>query len=412
MEKISLFFTVIFLISLFSTADSAVCQPSQDITEGIRYTKIFEKKLEGEGPFSVRAFDLKRNGGKNGIAVCGRKLYIFSPKGTLLTQSLSDEFTNGTKQVRIGKFSKNGFYNSIIATDGENSVKIFDSFGIKLSTIPLSLYEYAFFNKDLDEEGTDELILNGRAYYTKDEGQSWETLWENSEIRYMQDIVDSENEGGFCYNEYCGSIFSVDKNGKVLFHLKPGEYIRCLTAGDFDGNGKKDDVAVPTWDGTIYIYDKFGYNIKTIIMNIDGEIINLDEVMTIAAGKLNLNGSKDEVIVGGRRGLVACDTYGNILWSYIKWAGWNSSHCIYDLFITDLNNDGNTEVIAGKGDKILILSNKGGLLDELTLDGILSRWKYPNSTMDIADINNDGSKEIIAVTDKGMLYVFSLEKEE
>jgi len=393
---------LVFISFLFNKPSHSL--PSDDYpVKNIKYAKIFEKNLEGEAGMTVRAFDLNKNNGRNGIAVCGKKLYIFSPHGTLLFQS-STVFSGGASKMRIAKLSKEGYYDKIVVTG--DSIKVFDRTGICLSMIGSG----AFLTKDLNGDGIDEIIMDGGAYYTKDDGFYWDQLWANGDIRYIQDIQDSAIGGGFCCNQYVGSVFAVDKNGKILFQSEKIPGIRCLASGDLSGSGMKDHIAVPARDGTIYVLGIAGSVIRTIPMSISGQVVDLSEVMSIQCGKLNPDSLTDDIVVGGRRGLVARDSDGNILWSYIKWGGQNSAPGIYDLFIADLNGDGTAEVVAGKGNEIFIFSNRGVLLDKLTIQGALGRWKCTNSTMDIADINNDGYKEIIAVTSEGRLYVFGLAK--
>ncbi|MCM8760903.1 MAG: hypothetical protein NC933_02025, partial [Candidatus Omnitrophica bacterium] len=355
-----------------------------------------------ESALSVSAFDLKKMGNKNAIAVCGRYLYIFSHRGNMLTKSDTPVFMKGTSRVRAARLSEEGYYDSIVAS-GE-TVKVFDRIGVHLSTINAT----AFLNEDLNGDGIDELIVDEGAYYTKDNGMSWRSMWTNDNIKRIQDIAAYGEGEGFCYNQYLGAVYSVSKDGKILFSSKPGYGIRCLAAGDFDGDGRKDDLACPLADGTVYIYEKEGELVNVVSMNLLGEKVDLNEAMTIAAGRLAESSECDDIVVGARRGLVVCSPKGKILWSYIKWAGENSAPPVYNLFLSDLDSDGVTEIIAGKGNEIFIFSVKGRLLDKLTVQGRLDCWRNPNSKMDVADLDNDGFKEIIAVTNEGRLYIFAM----
>ena len=379
----------------------------------IKYSTIFKKRLEGEAwtgaardqsRLTVRAFDLKRNNGKNGIAVCGKKLYIFTGRGTLLTKSNFQIFKDGASRIRIAKLSKDGYDEMLIAS-GDGSVRIFDRLGMQLS----SLGAPGFFSKDLNGDGIDEIIIDGGAYYTKDGGFKWYPLWTNDAIRNMQDIVSSENGNGFCYNRYLGEVTAVDKNGKILFRTKPISKIRCLAVGDFNGDGVEDEVAAPCQSGPTYIFDKAGNIITFVEMKISGEDVDLNEVMTIKAARLYKDSGPDDIVIGGRRGLVAFNARGDILWNYIKWSGGNREPAVYNMFIVDLDGDGNLEVVAGKGNEIFIFSGNGRMLDKITVDGDLSSWQHPNAKMDIADVNGDGSQEILAVTSEGYFYIFGLD---
>lgn len=399
---------LVFASLLFNKLSHSLSDDSNPI-KNIQYVKIFEKKLDGEVGMTVRVFDFKKNNGRNGIAVCGRKFYVFTSRGTLLTKSSSTIFSGGVSKMRIAKLSKDGYYDRIVVAgniDKGDSIKVFDSAGICLFTIGSTF----FLTKDLNGDGSDEIITDGAAYYTKDDGLRWDQLWVNGDIKYIQDIQDSAIGDGFCYNQYLGSVFAVDKNGKILYQTETIKHIRCLASGNLSGSGLKNNIAAPAGDGTIHVFGIAGNGIRAIPMSISGQIIDLNEVMSIQCGKLNLDGLNDDIVLGGRRGLVACDSEGRILWSYIKWAGQNSAPTISELFINDLNGDGNAEVIAGKGNEIFIFSDRGALLDKFAVRGSVGRWQCTNSTMDIADINDDGYKEIIAVTSEGWLYVFGLVK--
>jgi hypothetical protein len=394
----------IVLVLVFAAAVFTDCNNGIG-AQTMKYAAVAAKLLDEESPDASSAlcvFDLKKNNGRNGIAVCGKKLYIFSPRGTLLTKSNASVSTGGTSRIRAARLSKNGYFDSLILAGG--SIQVFDRIG----TFKSSLSGGVFFNHDLDGDGIDELIVNGGAYYTDTDGASWRPLWLNSGIRYMQDVAGFAEAKGFCYNRYLGPISAVDNEGNILFTSKPGPRIRCLTTGCFEKIGKSDSIAVPDEHGTIYVYTRNGGPLMTIEMNIDGKIVDLNEVMTIAAGKLLNENGMDDVVVGGRRGVVACSAQGKVLWSYIKWPGANSASCVYNLFIRDLDGDGTAEVVAGKGNEILIFSNRGRLLDTMKVHGGLDCWQNPNARMDIADINNDGKQEILAVTNKGWFYIFGL----
>jgi hypothetical protein len=203
-------------------------------------------------------------------------------------------------------------------------------------------------------------------------------------------------------------VVSVDKNGKILFRSEPIGGVRCLTTGDFDGAGFKDDIAAPNVGGNIRIFDKARGLVTIIMMKISGEMTDLNEVMAIAAARLSKHSKQDDIVVGGRRGIVACSVSGDILWSYVKWPGKNSSPAVYNLFITDLDGNGLPEVVAGKGSEIFIFANDGTLLDKMAVKGGLDCWKNPGAKMDIADTDNDGKQEIMAVTSEGWFYIFGM----
>ena len=378
-----------------------------------RCVKLFEKQLPGETMLTVRAFDLKHKNNKNAVAVCGKKIYIFSPRGTLLFQNKADIFVLGTWQIRVAKLSKDGYYDNIVVSDGETTAQIFDRMGMKVGSISGKIDN--FYNKDLNNDGCDELIFNGSAYYTQDGGITWDLLWHNRKLTYhMDDIKDWGNEGGLCCNRYSGNpglVFAIDRNGNIIFKNAEiyGGHVRCLVAGNFTGSGIKDNIAVPTATGIVYILSKTGKTIRRFETVINGEAVNMSEPTEILAGKLVEGNITDEIVLSGRRGLAAFDANGKVLWSYFK--GLPGGR-VDDLYLSDLDGDGKNEIIAGKWNVIIILSNEGILIDKVSLTGELSKWKSDRPTVDVADINNDGYPEIMAVTDEGYFYIIGIKKDK
>jgi outer membrane protein assembly factor BamB len=402
MRKLSMFFIVVVALSLSGT----LVVFGQG---GLRYKLLADTSFEGESNLSVKAFDLRRDGTWRGIAVCGKRLYIVGSRGRVLLSSASDHFPEGVNRVRIGKFEENGHYDKIVACGpGNRRVIVFDITGV-----PLSVISGDFFSlMDLTGDGIDEIVLNRQALKTQDGGKTWAVLWRNGDIGNIQDIAVFEGAGGFCYNVYVEGISAVNNNGDILFRTKPGKYIRCIATVDFYGDGNKDQIAVPDVSGTVYMYELSGIPVSTIPVVVDGEIVDLNEVTSIASGRLSKNHSRDSIVIGGRRGIVAFNMDGGVLWSYIRWPGRNAAARIDNLLIEDLNGDGEMEVVAGKGGELFVFSNTGALISRFSLEGGLSSWKHPNAKIDIADVTGDGYKEIIAVTSAGRLYIFEAENKE
>jgi hypothetical protein len=406
MRKLFVFFIMVVALSVWG-------KPPVFAQQCPRYKLLADNLLEGESKLSVKAFDLRRDGARRGIAVCGKRLYIVGSRGNVLFSGRKDQFPEGATRVRIGKFTEKGYYDNIVVFGKKGPrIMIFDRIGILLSTIPAPAYSGSFFLMDLTGDGIDEMVLSGQALKTQDSGMTWSVLWRNKDIKYMQDIAVLEGAGGFCYNVYVEGISAVNNNGDILFRTKPGKYIRCIATVDFYGDGNKDYIAVPDVSGTVYIYGRSGMLVNTIPVVVNDEIIDLNEVTSIASGRLNKNHTRDSIVIGGRRGIVAFDMDGSVLWSYIRWKGRNSASKIENLLIEDLNGDGEMEIVAGKGRELFIFSNTGSLISKFSLKGDLSSWQHPNAKIDIADVTGDGYKEIIAVTNAGRLYVFEAENKE
>jgi Ca2+-binding RTX toxin-like protein len=139
----------------------------------------------------------------------------------------------------------------------------------------------------------------------------------------------------------------------------------------------------------------------------------------IICGRLIGNSNTDQIVVGGEQGIIVYDSKGYKLWDFDAGGHniWEGQHQymrgIYHLFISDLDSDGEAELIAGAGNKIFIFSNRGELIEEIFVGGIIKGFAVSglcdNPSMDIADINNDGFQEIITVTAKGKLYIFGMQ---
>jgi hypothetical protein len=455
-RKLKIFFFVFIFVPIVFYLTHALPEVSSNTNNRgrIKYRKIFEETLPGEEIFSeywevnrllVRAFDLKHKNSKNGIVVAGRKLYIFTANGTLLFKT-SKNFDWDLQQMSIAKLSKDGYYDTIIISQHYcwPIFLIFDWSGFHLSTIGDTELQFyirdmpTFFLKDLDSDGADEVIIHHKAFYTKDRGNTWGLLWQIDEFSELELILGSEfeRENGLC-GIYTSPVWlrgkmgdkqdivAISGAGKELFRTTIGHLSNRmqLTTGDLDGDGIKNEVAAvgDNNNSKIYILDRDGKVVNVIPMAIGNGIPF--SASKIICGKLIGNSNVDEIVVGGFQGIIVYDTKGNKLWDfdakegYDIWEGEGSyMQGIYHLFISDLDSDGKAELITGVADKILVFSNRGELIDEMTVDGIIKGYAThgvcDNPSMDIADINNDGFQEIIAVTTKGKIYIFGLKDRE
>jgi len=427
--------SALFLSTLFFISRRVFCDNNGDTLGYV--VSVDEKVPEDMHPhnhyehLNVVVFDRKHKNRPSAIAVAGENFHLFNEKGALIRSSAWTfyPYINDAQNIRAAKFVKDGYRDTLVVRVSlcDPFLEIFDNFGMHIGTIP-------FFNNrdngehfigDINDDGVDEIIMSGKAFYTKDAGMTWSVLWENPEL-----LEARVGDGDFKMQKVINSDFVYDgKKGIISFYFFPKEKTQLVlqdsrgqiifkkplpssgrsyaTSLDLEGSGTKNAILViDEEDKKAIIFDKNGTMID--VFKLDSEIYKKDgrmseaNVGSIKTGKLIGSNNSESIVIGGTNGIMAYDVKGQELWRYPEHD--DSDYPAPNLYITDLNDDGTNEVVVSMGSKILVLSNQGQLLDRITTNGRLSR----DNMMDVADIDGDNYKEIIAVTSQGRLQVFKI----
>lgn len=440
-KKHAVCLTVFILLSfgMFFVPENGFC--GSDDEKRLKYVISIEKNIPEEVvdksfPYyypNVVAFDRMHENNKNAIAVAGKNIYIFNQKGSLVYKApigFISKWTTEIRYLKMGNFSREGYYDTLVVAQGlcGPSFRIYDRFGIFIGIIDnRHSYDNIALNvRDINGDGIDEIITDGKAFSTHDGGMTWGLLWRNREVPYRMgekegrhffDVADADFEddgqkgvAGVYYDPPNASyLVLLDAKGNVIFknvmESREFPYFYKVSAIDSEGSGFKNKVLlINDVKAAAYIFDVSGKMIRTF--RIDKDIYDkIDYTMNIGSvktGQLNKADKNEEIVIGGAEGIVAYDSNGEVLWKYLVHD--DSDYAVPNLFITDVDCDGQNEIVASVGSKILVLSNEGNFLDMIATTGRICRW----TMMDVADIDGDGYKEIIAVTTAGKLQVFKI----
>ncbi|MEV5507223.1 glycoside hydrolase domain-containing protein [Streptomyces orinoci] len=217
---------------------------------------------------------------------------------------------------------------------------------------------------------------------------------------------------GESYETYGGTTIQIDRNYVDVGPAAPMDPgMTSLTAGDFNGDGKKDLVAVEVNSGKLFMYPGQG----------NGRLGDRVEI-----GNGGWNGMKDLVATDldgdGKDDLIATEKSTGKLFMYpgtgngvgdrieIGRGGWNG---LKNLFAGDFNGDGKkdigaTDIATGK----LLLypgrGNRNGLYalgDPVEIGN--GGWNEMNKLVSPGDMNGDGKDDLIATeTTTGKLFLY------
>ncbi|MFF0410094.1 FG-GAP repeat domain-containing protein [Kitasatospora sp. NPDC004745] len=179
-----------------------------------------------------------------------------------------------------------------------------------------------------------------------------------------------------------------------------------LTAGDFNGNGKKDLVAVEVSTGKLFAYPGTGTGaLGSRVMIGSG---GWNGMSNLAVGDLNGDGGDD---------IVATEKSTGKLWLYpgnghgvegrieLGSGGWNGMN---NTAVGDFNGDGVADVVASENStgKLWLYPGLGGALGKRVEIGS-GGWNGMNKIVSPGDMNRDGKDDIVA-TEKstGKLWLY------
>ncbi|MEU9048523.1 MULTISPECIES: FG-GAP-like repeat-containing protein [unclassified Kitasatospora] len=179
-----------------------------------------------------------------------------------------------------------------------------------------------------------------------------------------------------------------------------------LTAGDFNGDGKKDLVAVEVSTGKLFSYPGNGTGaLGSRVMIGSG---GWNGMSNLAVGDLNGDGGDD---------IVATEKSTGKLWVYpgnghgvegrieIGSGGWNGMN---NTAVGDFNGDGVADVVASENStgKLFLYPGLGGALGKRVEIGT-GGWNGMNKVVSPGDMNKDGKDDIVATeTSTGKLWLY------
>ncbi|MEU4120268.1 glycoside hydrolase domain-containing protein [Kitasatospora sp. NPDC028055] len=245
---------------------------------------------------------------------------------------------------------------------------------------------------------------------------AWSANWNNA-----ADTDDSYIPAGYWSNHqrvhqyagdvtesYGGTSINIDRNyvdvaAKASVN-DPG--MTNLTAGDFNGDGKKDLVAVEVSTGKLWLYPGSGSG--TLGSRVEIGSGGWNGMSNLAAGDLNGDGKDD---------IVATEKSTGKLWLYpgtgrglgdrveIGSGGWNGMN---NSAVGDFNGDGKKDLVASEnstGKLWLYPGNGHGLGDRVEIG--TSGWNGMNKIVSPGDMNKDGKDDLVATeTSTGKLWLY------
>ncbi|MEU4120267.1 FG-GAP-like repeat-containing protein [Kitasatospora sp. NPDC028055] len=179
-----------------------------------------------------------------------------------------------------------------------------------------------------------------------------------------------------------------------------------LTAGDFNGDGKKDLVAVEVSTGKLWLYPGSGSG--TLGSRVEIGTGGWNGMSNLAVGDLNGDGGDD---------IVATEKSTGKLWLYpgnghgiegrieLGSGGWNGMN---NTAVGDFNGDGVADVVASENStgKLWLYPGRGGYLGDRVEIGT-SGWNGMNKIVSPGDMNKDGKDDLVATeTSTGKLWLY------
>ncbi|WP_326735884.1 FG-GAP-like repeat-containing protein [Streptomyces sp. NBC_01022] len=180
-----------------------------------------------------------------------------------------------------------------------------------------------------------------------------------------------------------------------------------LVAGDFNGNGKKDLVAVEVSSGKLWLYPGTGTGTLTsrVVIGTGG----WNDMANLAVGDLNKDGKDDVVATEKETGkLFLYKGTGSGLASRVEvgTGGWNG---MKNVLAGDFNADGKDDVVASEIETGKLFLYKGTGTGALTsrVEIGTGGWNGMSKAVSPGDMNKDGKDDVIAAEKStGKLFLY------
>ncbi|WP_326735885.1 glycoside hydrolase domain-containing protein [Streptomyces sp. NBC_01022] len=208
---------------------------------------------------------------------------------------------------------------------------------------------------------------------------------------------------------YGGTTINIDRNyvdvGASVATGDPG--MTDLVAGDFNGNGKKDLVAVEVSSGKLWLYPGTGTGTLTsrVVIGTGG----WNDMANLAVGDLNKDGKDDVIATEVETGkLFLYKGTGSGLASRVEvgTGGWNG---MKNVLAGDFNADGKDDVVASEIETGKLFLYKGTGTGALTsrVEIGTGGWNGMSKAVSPGDMNKDGKDDVIAAEKStGKLFLY------
>jgi len=291
----------------------------------------------------------------NGQSLVGPLIY--NETGDLVWQG--DIGNNFARVVASGDINNDGVAD-VAAGDFYGNVSAFMGNGTKLwdNKTAGNSYPFELYVEDINLDGQNDVIaIDNAGYGTVFNGADGSILWNTTDLGngLSATLIDLDNDGNknevIFASQYGGDeVYAYNSSGSQLWSINTGTLNFEIISDDFDSDGFEDDFVYSTAGTIIYAYSG----------NTTGE---------------------------------------TLLWSY-------SAERIFSLAVSDINDDGESEIIAGGDTNYVYIFNKtGSLLWEYNVSGAVGTDYGSSPGIDTSDNNNDGINDILAGSQYGFVYI-------
>ena len=329
------------------------------------------------------------------------------------------EISNGANEVRVGNVDTNE-HNEIVLSSG--TVYLLNN------NVLTTVWNYTSSTggiielSDIDGDTYLEIVYAERWYYIKvyDVNTKTTKYTINSDLDIhtllLQDI-NNDNVDEIIYGDaqwgdvHCHNSVT---QAKIWSIRNPEHGVSAVNFADLDSDGEEELIWGAGWTSTgedyLYVYDVDNDSLEWQSSDIVGPFYALatgdvdgdhqDDIVAVSYESESGYGSGVILIIDAVTKEVKWESSGDFL--YLVWTG------IYDVAISDIDKDGQNEIIIAAGDtydgKIWIIDGK--------LKTIESSYEFPYSTdidefyaLEVEDVDDDNTIEIIASTSSGIYVI-------
>jgi len=310
--------------------------------------------------------------------------------------------------------------NAIVDLDGDGSKEIIfgaaDSLlhavqldGSELDGFPVLLnhrIEASPAVGDIDADGDLEVVIgswDSNVYVVQHDGSA-DTLFSSASIILATSTLydlDGDGDLEIISPTYAGDLVVLHHDGTPFRNFPvtlEGSMADGASVADINGDGNV-EIIVGTWGNRLYVIDLDGNDLNGFPLELAGRVSSAPVVGNIDGSS---DGSPEVLFSEGTSFFRAYDQAGQELWAYNK----SSMSIQADPAISDLDGDGDLEIIFGGLDRRLyVLNHTGSLLPgwPVSAGGVI--YGSPST----ADLDGDGEAEVFAGSNDHFLHGLKLD---